>query len=142
MSLVASIWVLDLTRSSSLAALVGFCVYLPSLFGPLLGTLADRLPRQRLLVWANLATAAAVLTLLMLRSAGGLWILFAVMLVYGVCHVVLDAGEAALLPASLADKALGRLNGLRMSAREGMKLLAPVAGAGLFVWVGGSAVAV
>ncbi|GIH03212.1 MFS transporter [Rhizocola hellebori] len=142
MSLVASIWVLSLTGSSSLAALIGFCLYLPSVFGPLVGTAVDRLPRQRLLVWTTLATAALMLTLLTLRSEGQLWILFTVMFGYGVCHVVLDAAEAALLPAALADAALGQLNGLRMSAREGMKLLAPAAGAGLFTWMGGNAVAV
>jgi MFS family permease len=141
MSLVASIWVLSLTGSSSQAALVGFAVYLPSVFGPLLGTAVDRLPRQRVLVWTNLITAVSMLALLTLHSASQLWILFAVMLGYGVCHVVLDAAEAALLPASLADTELGRINGLRMSAREGMKLVAPLAGAGLFTWIGGPAVA-
>ncbi len=141
MSLVGSIWVLSLTGSSSLAALVGFCVYLPSAFGPLLGTLVDRLPRQRLLVWTNLLTGACLLALLALRNREEIWILFVVMLAYGVCHVLLDAGESAILPASLPDGEIGRLNGLRMSVREGMKLLAPLAGAGLFAAFGGPPIA-
>jgi 8-oxo-dGTP diphosphatase len=40
MSLVAGIWILDLTGSSSRAALAGLCVYAPVLTGPWLG--ADR----------------------------------------------------------------------------------------------------
>ncbi|GAA1659686.1 hypothetical protein ACFQY4_11635 [Catellatospora bangladeshensis] len=44
MSLAAPVWVLALTGSASLAALCGLCVYLPTLAGPVLGTLVDRLP--------------------------------------------------------------------------------------------------
>lgn len=50
--------------------------------------------------------------------------------------MVLDAAEAALLPLSLPDEALGQVNGLRMGAQEGVKLIAPLAGAGLFAWTG------
>ena len=50
--------------SSSQAALVGFAIYLPSVFGPLLGTAVDRLPRQRVLVWTSLITAVSLLALL------------------------------------------------------------------------------
>ncbi|GAA3340385.1 hypothetical protein GCM10020358_27790 [Amorphoplanes nipponensis] len=34
MSLVAGIWILDLTGSASRAALAGLCVYAPQLIGP------------------------------------------------------------------------------------------------------------
>jgi hypothetical protein len=45
MSLVAGIWILDLTGSVSLAGLAGLCVYAPTLAAPWLGALVDRLPR-------------------------------------------------------------------------------------------------
>lgn len=141
MSLVAGIWVMSLTDSASLAGLAGFCVYLPTLFGPLLGTVVDRLPRRPLLIWTNLLVAASLLVLLAVRSADQAWLLYVVMLAYGISYVLLDAGEAALLPAALPDEALARVNGLRMSAQEGTKLLAPLVGAGLFTVVGGHAVA-
>ena len=61
---------------------------------------------------------------------------------YGVSYVLIDAGETALLPAALSPEELGDVNGWRSSAQEGMKLVAPLAGAGLYAWRGGHAVAV
>ncbi|MEU4782657.1 MFS transporter [Micromonospora sp. NPDC023633] len=141
MSLVAGIWVMALTSSASLAAMAGFCVFFPTLFGPLLGALVDRLPRRPLLVWTNLVVAASLLLLLAVRSADQVWLLYVVMLGYGISYVLLDAAEAAWLPAALPGDALGRVNGLRMSAQEGAKLLAPLLGAGLFTLLGGAGVA-
>ncbi|MEU7819246.1 MFS transporter [Catellatospora sp. NPDC049133] len=141
MSLAASVWVLTLTGSASLAALCGLCVYLPSLAGPVLGALVDRLPRQRLLVTASVAMAALLLTLLAVRGPGQTWLIFAVMLGYGVTFVLLDAGEAAILQAAVPADRLGGVNSLRMSVQEGMKLVAPLAGAALFTLHGGPSVA-
>ncbi|WP_329103605.1 MFS transporter [Micromonospora sp. NBC_01699] len=142
MSLAAGLWAMDLTGSASLAAIAGACVFLPSLAGPLLGALVDRLPRRPLLVWTSLILAGLLLLLLVVRSADQLWLLYAVMLGYGVSYVLLDAGEAAVLPTALPDERLGELNGLRMTAQEGTKLVAPLVGAALFTRVGGPAVAV
>jgi MFS family permease len=142
MSLVATVWVLALTGSGALGALAGLCVYLPTLFGPVLGAVVDRLPRRRLLISTSLILAAGLLTLLTVRSREDLWLLYAVMLGYGVNYVLNDAAESALLPAAVGTQLLGRLNGWRMSAQESMKLVAPLAGAGLFAWQGGAAVAV
>ncbi|MEU8003115.1 MFS transporter [Catellatospora sp. NPDC049111] len=141
MSLAASVWVLTLTGSASLAALCGLCVHLPSLAGPVLGALVDRLPRQRLLVTASVAMAALLLTLLAVRGAGQTWLIFAVMLGYGVTFVLLDAGEAAIMQAAVPTDRLGGVNSLRMSVQEGMKLVAPLAGAALFTLYGGPSVA-
>lgn len=44
MALAAGVWTKSLTGSDSLAALTTFCVWAPILFGPLIGTLADRAP--------------------------------------------------------------------------------------------------
>lgn len=142
MSLTATVWVLALSGSSELAALAGLCVYLPTLFGPLLGSLVDRVPRRRLLIWTSLVLAAGLFSLLLVRERGDLWLLYAVMLAYGVNYVLNDAAESALLPSAVEPTVLGRLNGWRMSAQESMKIIAPLAGAGLFAWQGGGAVAV
>lgn len=141
MSLTATVWVLALSGSSELAALAGLCVYLPTLFGPLLGSLVDRVPRRRLLIWTSLVLAAGLSSLLLVRERGDLWLLYAVMLAYGVNYVLNDAAESALLPSAVEPAVLGRLNGWRMSAQESMKIVAPLAGAGLFAWQGGGAVA-
>ncbi|MFI7546225.1 MFS transporter [Actinoplanes sp. NPDC049599] len=142
MSLVAGIWILDLTGSASRAALAGLCVYAPTLFGPWLGGLLDRLPRRPLLVATNLLLAASLLSLLAVRGPAQTWLIYAVSLAYGISYVLLDAGESALLPAALPAGTLGEVNGWRSSAQEGMKLVAPLAGAGLYAWQGGGAVAV
>ncbi|MFH8611312.1 MFS transporter [Streptomyces sp. NPDC018029] len=139
--LASGIWVKELTGSDGLAALCQFALWAPTLVGPLLGTLADRTRRRPLLVTANLALAALLLSLFTVDTAGRLWILFAVLLVYGACGVVTDAAEAALVATAVDKDLLGDFNGLRMSANEGMKLVAPLAGAGLFAAYGGARVA-
>jgi len=142
MSLVAGVWILDLTGSSSLAGLAGFCVFAPTLAGPWLGALVDRVPRRPLLIIVDLLLAAVLLSLLAVRSREQAWLIYAVMLAYGISYVLLDAGESALLPAALPAALLGDVNGWRSSAQEGMKLIAPLAGAALYSWHGGPAVTV
>lgn len=142
MALVAGIWVLDLTGSTGQAALAGLCGYVPVLAGPWLGGLLDRAPRRPLVIGVNLALAAALLCLLAVRGPDQTWLIFAVAAVYGVSYVLIDAGETALLPAALPPAQLADVNGWRSSAQEGMKLVAPLAGAGLYAWRGGYPVAV
>jgi len=142
MNLVAGIWILDLTDSVSLAGLAGLCVYAPSLAAPWLGGLVDRLPRRRLVIVVDLVLSVLLSTLLLVRGREQVWLIFAVLIAKGFAYVLLDAGESALLPAALPPEALGDVNGWRSSAQEGMKLVAPLAGAGLYAWRGGGTVAV
>ncbi|MEU3113964.1 MFS transporter [Micromonospora chalcea] len=142
MALVSGIWILDLTGSTGLAALAGLCVYAPTLAGPWLGGLLDRVPRRPLVVGVNLALAGALLSLLAVRGPGQAWLIYAVSLAYGIGYVLVDAGETALLPAALPPARLADVNGWRSSAQEGVKLVAPLAGAGLYAWRGGHVVAV
>ncbi|WP_216592375.1 MFS transporter [Verrucosispora sioxanthis] len=141
MALVTGIWILDLTDSPGLAALAGLCAYAPTLAGPWLGAVVDRLPRRPVVVAANLTLTATLPTLLAVRGPGQVWLLFCVATVYGIAYVLIDAGESALLPAALSAVHLGRVNGWRSSAQEGVKLVAPLAGAGLYTWQGGQLVA-
>ncbi|SBT40372.1 MFS transporter [Micromonospora auratinigra] len=141
MALAVSIWLLDLTGSSSRAALAGLCVYAPTLAGPWLGGILDRLPRRPVVVAVNLGLAAALLCLLAVRTAADAWLLFAVSLCYGLSYVLIDAGESALLPRALGAGRLADVNGWRSSAQEGAKLVAPLVGAGLYAWRGGHLVA-
>lgn len=141
MSLAAGIWVKSLTGSDSLAALALFAVWLPVLFGPVLGAVADRLPRRPLLVGANVVMALLLTTLTAVSSAGRVWILFAVLLLYGTSSVLMDAAESSLVAQAVDARLLGDFNGLRMMANEGMKLVAPLTGAALYARFGGGAVA-
>ncbi len=139
--LASGIWVKDLTGSDGLAALCLFAMWAPTLAGPLLGTLADSARRKPLLIRTNLILAALLLTLFAVDSAGRVWILFAVLLVYGAAGVVHDAAEAALVAAVVDKSLLGDFNGLRMTANESMKLIAPLTGAGVYAAYGGPGVA-
>ncbi|GAA3857421.1 MFS transporter [Streptomyces sp. NPDC003737] len=139
--LVSGVWVKDLTGSNGLAALCVFALWAPTLAGPLLGTVADRIRRKPLLIGVNLLLAALVVALVTVDSPDRLWLLFAVLLVYGASGVVQDAAESALVTAAVDPSLLGDFNGLRMTANEGMKLVAPLAGAGLYAVYGGPGVA-
>ncbi|MFI1417844.1 MFS transporter [Streptomyces sp. NPDC020731] len=140
--LASGVWVKDLTGSDGLAALCMLAMWVPTLAGPLLGTLADRFRRRPLLIAASLLMAVLLPTLCTVGSPRGLWLLYAVLLVYGATGVVHDAAESALIATAVDRSLLGDFNGLRMTAGEGMKLLAPLAGAGLYAAYGGAAVAV
>ncbi|MEV0579095.1 MFS transporter [Streptomyces sp. RTGN2] len=141
MSLAAGIWVKSLTGSDSLAALALFTVWLPVLFGPVLGALADRLPGKPLLVGSGIVMALLLTTLTAVDSAGRVWILFAVLVVYGISYVLTDSAESALVARAVDPGLLGDFNGLRMMANEGMKLVAPLTGAALYTRFGGASVA-
>ncbi|QWB26415.1 MULTISPECIES: MFS transporter [Streptomyces] len=139
--LASGVWVKDLTGSDGLAALCVLAMWLPTLAGPLLGTLADRGSRKPLLIGVNLLLAALLLTLVSVDAPGDLWLLYAVLFLYGAAGVVQDAAESALVADAVDPSLLGDFNGLRMTAAEGMKLLAPLAGAGLYAAYGGASVA-
>ncbi|MFF7312564.1 MFS transporter [Streptomyces sp. NPDC008137] len=139
--LASGVWVKDLTGSDGLAALCVLAMWLPTLAGPLLGTLADRGHRKPLLIGVNMLLGALLLTLVRIDAPGDLWLLYAVLFVYGAAGVVHDAAESALVTDAVDSSLLGDFNGLRMTANEGMKLLAPLAGAGLYAAYGGASVA-
>ncbi len=141
MALAAGIWVKVLTGSDGLAALVTFCFWLPAFAGPALGALADRFPRRRLLVTVHLFLAATLLLPLVVHDRQDVWLLFAVLTVVGAGSVLSDAAEAALVTSVVPRERRGDLNGLVRTAIESAKLLAPLAGAGLFTAYGGHAVA-
>lgn len=141
MWLTAGIWVKSLTGSNSLAALTVCAMWAPVLAGPALGALADRVDRRTLLVRVNLAMACLLATLVLVDSGRTVWLVFVVLVLYGASGVLLDAAESALVAGTVHASLLADFNGLRMTANESMKLVAPLAGAGLYARFGGPAVA-
>ncbi|MFJ7152965.1 MFS transporter [Streptomyces sp. NPDC100445] len=139
--LASGVWAKDLTGSDGLAALCPLALWAPTLAGPALGTLADRTRRRPLLIGLNLGLAGLVLALFAVGSPGRVWLLFAVLFVYGAADAVHDAAESALVTAAVGPDLLADLNGLRMTVTEGVKLVAPPAGAALYAACGGPAVA-
>jgi MFS family permease len=139
--LAAGIWVKTLTKSNADAGLVFFFYALASLTSPLAGMLVDRVRRRPLLIVVNLASAAAVLLLLFVHSASDVWIVYVVMVLYGISGSLISSGQSAFLTVLIPEELLGDANGLLSTVREGLRLVAPLLGAGLFVLVGGGVVA-
>ncbi|MFD6275693.1 MFS transporter [Streptomyces sp. NPDC060209] len=142
MWLTAGIWVKSLTGSDGLAALTVCAMWAPVLAGPLLGAVADQVPRRLLLITVNAVMAGLLAALLLVDPGHRIGALFAVLFLYGVSGVLLDAAEAALVARAVDSRLLGDFNGLRTTANEGMKLLAPLAGAGLYARYGAGPVVV
>jgi MFS family permease len=141
MSLVAGIWVKELTGSSAEAGLVSACIYAGTMGAPIAGLIADRFPRRRLLLALNLVSAATLLPLLLVSSRSLSWIVFAVMAFYGIEATLMDPAEDALFAQMFSTEFRQRINGWRLTIQETGRLAAPLLGAGLFELLGGSAVA-
>ena len=142
MLLVLSMWVKTLTDSNAMAGFTFFFMVLPALGAPLLGVWVDRLPRKPILVWGNLASAAAVLPLVLVRDEGDVWLIWAVAFLYGVSFVVLPAASNGLLKELLPEELLVDANGSLATIKEGFRLFGPLVGAAIFATAGGWLVAV
>jgi MFS family permease len=140
--LVLSMWVKTLTHSNGLAGLTFFFMVLPALGAPLLGVWVDRLPRRPILIWGNLASAAAVLPLTLVRGRGDVWLIWAVAFLYGISFTVLPAAVNGLLKELLPEELLIDANSTLATFKEGFRLIGPLVGAALFASIGGWLVAV
>lgn len=142
MLLVLSMWVKTLTGSNSLAGLTFFFMVVPGLLAPLLGVWVDKVRRKPLLVFGNLASAGAVLPLVLVRDAADVWIIWTVAFAYGVSFIVLPAALNGLLKELLPEELLVDANASIQTAKESFRLFGPLLGAVLFASVGGWLVAV
>lgn len=140
--LAMAIWVKELTGGSAMAGLVIFCYALGNLSSPLGGVIADRYRRRPLLIWANLLAAVAVLSILFVHGRGDIWIIYAFVFCYGVIGSAMGAAQTALVPAIVPAELLPEANGAQQTMNEGLRLVTPLVGAGLFSLAGGAVVAV
>ena len=140
--LAMGIWVKTLTGSNAQAGLVFFFFTAPSLLAPASGLLADRVRRRPLLIVTNAVTAVAVLALLAVSGRGQVWVVDAVMFGYGLSYGILGPAQSALLTVMVPADLLPDANGALRTAQESLRLIGPLAGAGLFVAVGAHVVAV
>ena len=142
MWLAAGIWVKTLTGSNAAAGLTFFAFAAPSALAPAAGMLVDRVKKRPLLVTTDLVLGASVLLLLLVHGRDQVWLIYLVMVLYGLAYGILGSGESALLREMLPEELLGNANGILQTFRQGMRLAGPIAGAGLFAWKGGGTVAV
>jgi MFS family permease len=139
--LTLGIWVKDLTDSDAAAGLVFLFLGLPFFLAPFAGQLADRGSRRRLVVLANLISAAAVLTLGFVDGRGQVWLIYAVTFVYGTLTYLTGSAGAGLVRDLLADDQLAAGNGLLSTLDQGLRLVSPLVGAGAYALFGGFATA-
>jgi MFS family permease len=142
MLIVLAVWMKSLTGSSALAGLTFFTFAAGSLLAPLGGLLADRVRRRPLMIVSDCVLGAIVLVLLLVHDRSDAWLIYAVAFAYGALGTVFYPARAALLKIMLPEELLAEANGALTATREGLRIIAPLAGAGLYAVLGGGAVAV
>jgi MFS family permease len=142
MFLVLGIWAKTLTGSNAAAGLVFFVLIATTLAAPLGGLIADRVRRRPLMIVVDVGLAGSMLLLLFVHGREQLWLIYVVAALYGLGFGIAGAARSALLRVMLPEELLADANAALQTGREGLRLVAPLAGAGLFAAVGGGAVAV
>ena len=141
MIIVLGIWAKVLTGSNAQAGLVFFVFALASLAAPVGGLLVDRVHKRPLMIATHVAMAGVVCLLFFVHDASQMWLLYLVTALYGLGGDVFGAARSAMLKAMLPDELLADANGALQSIREGLRLVAPLAGAGIYAAFGGGVVA-
>lgn len=142
MFIVMAVWMKSLTGSSARAGLVFFVLGLGALAAPLGGLLADRLRRRPLMIACDCTLGASVLVLLFVHDKGDAWLIYLIAFLYGTVGTVFYPAQAALLRVMLPQELLADANGALSTIRQGLRLVAPLAGAGLYAAFGGGVVAI
>ncbi len=142
LNLTLGIWAKELTGSSAAAGGVFLAMGVPALLAPLAGHLADRVRRRPLLIVTNALAAAIVLSLLAVRDESQTWLIYCVALGYGLASSVLDSAGSGLRKAILRDEDAAAANTALQTIGQGLRIVAPLAGTGLFIAFGGAAVAI
>lgn len=140
--LTLSIWVKDISGSSSAAGMVFLALGLPIVFSPFMGALADRFPRRRLLILGNAVSAGSALLLLLVAGPDGLWLIYVVAFIYGLLGILNGAAQSGLVRDMLQDENLDSANGLLSTIDQGLRIFTPLLGAALYTLWGGGALAV
>ena len=134
-----AIWVKDLTGSNAAAGAVFLAITLPGLFSPLLGHVVDRVSRKRLMIGMDLGMAALFLSLLAVRGVDQVWIIYVVAFCYGVFSA--SPASPALLKDVLPSADAASARALILAVGEGVRIVSPAVGAGVYVLFGGGSLA-
>jgi MFS family permease len=123
------VFIYDLTGSTLATGAMFIAQTLPRLlFGPLAGVFVDRWDRKYTLVAANLAQAAVLPLLLLVRSADLLWLLYLVAFAQTAVSLFVHPAESALVPRLVGEERLLSANSLLAFNWELTRLIAPPIG--------------
>src|SRR5690625_3982286 len=138
--LMVAVWVKDLTGSDGAAGFVFAALGLPTFLAPFIGQLADRVSRRWLLAAGNATLAVLVLSLVLVRDARDLWLVYGVTFVYGAMGFLTASAQSGLVRDLLDDDALAGGNGVLTTVDHAFRLVSPLLGTALYVAAGPRAV--
>lgn len=137
--LAVALYAFDQTGSPLVVASMMFARMAPMvLFGSLLGTLADRLDRRRLLLFgfSALVVIAATLAVLALTDHIRLWMLAIAVFCTGTVFSADLTVRRTLLGESAGVAQMGRALALDSATSNATRMLGPLAGGAVYEWLG------
>ena len=132
--LIFAVWVADLTGSPALGGATFAALGIPALASPLLGHLADRLSRRRMLTVTYAFGVVTLVPLYLVHDAGDIWIIYTVTVLYSTVAYVTAACQSGILKDLLPDEALGRANARFQTIDQVCRLTLPFLGAAVYAW--------
>jgi MFS family permease len=131
-------WVYQSTSSvAQVALLMAVRLVPPIVGGGLAASIVDRLPRQRVLVWSEIASAATIAGALAAVMAGSRPALFALVGLCGLVSMISTVAGNALIPMVVQAEELPAANAIHAVGQEAAMALGAVAG-GLTLALGGA----
>lgn len=131
-------------QANALSAAIGFAVVLLpySLVGPMVGTILDRVSRQRALIFCNLARSANLflVALLVFNGTTGVELTIVVLIAFGINRFILAALSAGL-PLLVDAKSLITANAIAVTGGSVFVVIGGGIGVGVRALVDGAAIA-
>ena len=131
-------------QANALSAAIGFAVVLLpySIVGPFVGTILDRVSRQRALFYSNLARSANLLFVALLIFSGttGVALTIVVLIAFGINRLILAALSAGL-PLLVDTKSLITANAIAVTGGSVLVVIGGGIGVGVRALVDGAAIA-
>ena len=106
-------FLLELTGSAQFVAFAFLMQVLPqTLIAPAAGVVNDRLSRKRVMIFADVARAVIVLSMLLVRSRGTLWLLFVLLFSETLCWGFFEPARSAVIPNIASPEEVPAANAL------------------------------
>jgi MFS family permease len=131
------ITVFQLTHSTVAMGATALSELIPLLLlSSVAGVFADRWDRKRLMIVCDLVLAVGLLPLLLVRSAGLVWIVYLVALLQSIVVRFFSPAESAMLPTVVDKEQLVTANSLSSVGSEAARLVGPAIGGVIAVSTG------